>query len=87
LVTGRYLGVDASFEVDRKPITRLLASSHEDMRAEVLTHENRDDERFAKSLRLLLVDLPAAWQGEPPKIRRTLTIANSDGQRATAEVT
>jgi hypothetical protein len=87
LVTGRYLGIDASFEVDGKPITRLLASSHEDRRAHVLTLEHRDDERFAKSLTLRLTELPPAWQNPSPNTKQTLTIANSDGQRATAEVT
>lgn len=89
-VLGRCLGVDATFEVAGKPITTLLdPQEHRDGRAKVLTPEDNDSERFAKGLLLQVLGFPTTWKNAPAAgdTVGTLTIANSDGQRATAQVT
>ena len=93
MFTGRHLGLDASFEVDGESLASLLDPSvHRDRRPIVVTPEERDDDRFAKSLKLTLSTLPASWSkaladATPVHVERPITIANSDGQRATANVT
>lgn len=86
-VMGRHLGIDATFEVDGKPVTQWLGN---DRKPKLVTPDDRDGETYGKVLELTFKDLPPTWKKdvvEMGAIVGSLTIANSDGQRAGSEVT
>lgn len=84
-VMGRHLGIDATFEVDGKSVTQWLDPEHK-LR---FTPDDRDGETYGKVIALTFKELPPAWkQGlDVGAVVGSLTIANSDGQRAGSEVT
>ncbi|HWP06899.1 MAG TPA: hypothetical protein VNN72_14200, partial [Polyangiaceae bacterium] len=91
-VVGSYLSLDASFEVDGQPISDLLDPEQNlHGRPRPGKRQEGDTSKFAKALTLFFTKLPPQWLellNEPDNTDPvpTITIANSDGQRADGEV-